>query len=361
MELNFSKNVKALRKQQSMTQEQLAEAMGVTVGAIYKWEQGLSTPDIRILMELASFFHVSVDALVGYEIPESDKQRVLQELKQIKERKEYRQNWNRVDGWIRRYPNDFDIVYHSGVLYHLAGIETEQQAYLSRGIELMTRACQLIAQNTDPKISKTYIYRDMAIAHLLMGHSQEGIRILQEQNPCGVNNDLIGQELATIPERREEAWPYLSLSLLQVTSNLLRSVIGYVNLFFAQEDYRSAIEIMQWMIAYLDGLREESRPSYLDKDQVFLLALCGAVYGTIEQREEAKACLRRARDMARNFDAEPDYSSRNIRYCKEIEPRVAYDNIGQTAMSSIEQVLREGISTEEEQILVLWEEICHEA
>lgn len=68
MESKFSGNVKALRKQQSITQEQLAEAMGVTVGAVYKWEQNLSTPDIRIIMELARFSGVSVDALIGYEI-----------------------------------------------------------------------------------------------------------------------------------------------------------------------------------------------------------------------------------------------------------------------------------------------------
>lgn len=126
MKSKFSENVKSLRKEHHITQEQLAEAMGVTAGAIYKWEQELSTPDIGIIMELASFFGISVDALVGYEVCASDKERILQALKRIKFEKAYENCWDEVEGWLRRYPNDFDIVYHSGILYNLVGIETKK-------------------------------------------------------------------------------------------------------------------------------------------------------------------------------------------------------------------------------------------
>ncbi len=89
MKTNFSENIKALRREQHVTQEQLAEAMGVSAGAIYKWEQSISTPDIEMIMEIASFFGVSVDALVGYRMYSSDRDRILQELKRIKLEKSY--------------------------------------------------------------------------------------------------------------------------------------------------------------------------------------------------------------------------------------------------------------------------------
>ena len=50
-----------LRKERSMTQEQLAEAMGVTIGAVSKWENALSNPDLYLIVELAQFFEVSED------------------------------------------------------------------------------------------------------------------------------------------------------------------------------------------------------------------------------------------------------------------------------------------------------------
>lgn len=53
MKINISENIKNLRKAHSLTQEQLAETLGVTVGAVYKWESGLSIPEVKLIMEIA--------------------------------------------------------------------------------------------------------------------------------------------------------------------------------------------------------------------------------------------------------------------------------------------------------------------
>lgn len=361
MKTKFSENIKMLRKKQHITQEQLAEAMGVTAGAIYKWEQELSTPDICMIMELASFFGISVDALVGYEACANDKERILQSLKQIRLAKTYENSWNEIESWIRRYPNDFAIVYNSGILYNLAGIETENKRLLSRSIVLLQHACRLLPQNTDPEISETSICRDIAIAYLSMGKSDEGIQQLKDHNSCGINDDILGLELATNAARRDEALPYLSRALLKSTANLYRIVFGFLNLFFAQEDFSASIQIIQWMDTYLEGLKTDKGPSYLDKDIVCLLALGAAVYSKIGQMDEAKNYLQKAMRIALVFDSNPDYTSRNIRYCETQEFHTAYDNLGTTAMDTILHTLQDGADSPEEPILKLWEEICHEA
>ena len=55
MQLNLHENIKKYRKEMGLTQEALAEAFGVTVGAVSKWESGNTVPDIVTLMELADF------------------------------------------------------------------------------------------------------------------------------------------------------------------------------------------------------------------------------------------------------------------------------------------------------------------
>lgn len=361
MKSNFSQNIRALRKQRRITQEQLAEAMNVTAGAVYKWEQALSTPDLGIIMELASFFNVSVDALVGYQVCASDKERILQELKRIKVEKDYDAYRDEVEKWLKRYPNDFDVVYHSGVLYNLTGIEQGDTDLIQRSITLLQHACRLISQNQDPEISETAIYRDISIATLLLGREQEGLEMLKRHNPCGLNNDLIGLELSTIPLCRTEALPYLSDTLIRCTTSLYRMVIGYLNVFFHQQDYRSALDLLQWMIAYLSGLSTPQGTSYLDKDNALLMTICGAICHKTGDTDGARAYLKQARRTALRFDAAPDYTSRNIRYCQSREPRVAYDNIGQSASDTILNFLSEGISGPDEALSALWEEVCHEA
>jgi transcriptional regulator with XRE-family HTH domain len=65
-ELNISKCIIRKRKEKGITQEELAEYIGVSKAAVSKWESGQSYPDISLLPELAAFFNVSVDELLGY-------------------------------------------------------------------------------------------------------------------------------------------------------------------------------------------------------------------------------------------------------------------------------------------------------
>lgn len=67
----LAENIRAFRKARSLTQEQLAEVLGVTTGAVYKWEARLSQPELGMLMELADFFDTSVDVLLGYEMKDN--------------------------------------------------------------------------------------------------------------------------------------------------------------------------------------------------------------------------------------------------------------------------------------------------
>ena len=68
MKLSLSKNISKLRKEHSMTQEQLAEALGVTFASVSKWERGVATPELNLIAEMADLFGVSLDALVGFEV-----------------------------------------------------------------------------------------------------------------------------------------------------------------------------------------------------------------------------------------------------------------------------------------------------
>ena len=60
-------NIMRLRKEAGLTQEQLANALGISYQAVSKWENGVSCPDISTLPLLADLFSVSIDSLFGRE------------------------------------------------------------------------------------------------------------------------------------------------------------------------------------------------------------------------------------------------------------------------------------------------------
>ncbi|MGN0155684.1 MAG: helix-turn-helix domain-containing protein [Lachnospiraceae bacterium] len=63
---NIGENILKLRRKKGITQEALAEFIGVTKTSVSKWETGTTMPDIQILPILASYFGVSIDELIGY-------------------------------------------------------------------------------------------------------------------------------------------------------------------------------------------------------------------------------------------------------------------------------------------------------
>ena len=71
MDETLGKRIIAGRKRLGMTQDRLAEQLGVTAQAVSKWENDQSCPDITMLPKLAELFGISIDALLGREKQES--------------------------------------------------------------------------------------------------------------------------------------------------------------------------------------------------------------------------------------------------------------------------------------------------
>lgn len=61
--------ISELRKARNMTQDELAEKMGVSPQAVSKWENDLSMPDLPVLIALSDFFHISLDDLLKEKKP----------------------------------------------------------------------------------------------------------------------------------------------------------------------------------------------------------------------------------------------------------------------------------------------------
>lgn len=87
MSIKIAENIQALRKEKHLTQEELAEVFGVTSQSISKWELGLSCPDISVLPEIADYFEVSIDELLGYK-PQSSVNSIYLNIKALIDSKE---------------------------------------------------------------------------------------------------------------------------------------------------------------------------------------------------------------------------------------------------------------------------------
>lgn len=70
--MSFRENLIKLRKAKNLSQDDLAEELGLSRQAVSKWENENSKPDVENLIKLSKIFKVSVDDLIGNQIVETE-------------------------------------------------------------------------------------------------------------------------------------------------------------------------------------------------------------------------------------------------------------------------------------------------
>lgn len=73
MAMKIGEKIKTLRKAKNISQEALANVLGVTFQAVSKWETGTTAPEVSLIPPLASYFGVSIDELFDYNVWENER------------------------------------------------------------------------------------------------------------------------------------------------------------------------------------------------------------------------------------------------------------------------------------------------
>ena len=349
MKMMLAENIRAFRKERSLTQEQLSEALGVTAGAVYKWEAKLSTPELELIIQMADFFDTSVDVLLGYEVKDNRLETTVKRLQEYRRSKDW-DGLAEAEKALKKYPHSFQIVSESAALYRAFGVESGDKALFHRALELLEQSRLLLSQNEDPQISEQTICGRIAQTYLGLDEPDKAIELWKAHNADGVYSPQIGHILAQ-SDHIEEAVPFLSEALAKILSDLISTIIGYMNIYLKRGDYASCQAILSWGIGLLAGLREGNKPNYFDKvGAVFLAALAGSQFLS-GQTDEARDTLKKAKELAAFFDAAPSYDESDIRFITRIEGASAHDDMGATAMDGVRNAVSQ---FENEEFTALW-------
>lgn len=366
MKWNTAENIRFWRKAKGLSQEQLAEALGITYAAVSKWERGASTPDLSYLVEMADLLGVSVDTLVGYRMQSSALNDMVERIRALQRQKRFEEGAAEAEKALVRYPNDFRVVYRSGILYEMMGIEepdaSKSRKALCRAAELLERSLLLISQNEDPEISEMEIRSEAATCYLTMGQMAKGIDLLKSCNVGGMNNARIGMQMAireSYPP--EEAANYLMQAFSDCLQNLLLTMTGYANYYGRLNNLTASLEALEWLIGFLESLKTNADTvSYIDRVCAPCYAECANLHQRLGQPERVKPCLQKAYELAVRFDANPTYNVYGIKFCiGDTKNATAYDDFGQTVLEAVEGQLSR--PEWDDEVRKVWKAIKQEA
>ena len=341
MNMKLAENIRAFRKARRLTQEQLSEVLGVTVGAVHKWEAGLSVPELGMILELADFFDCSVDALLGYALKDNSLQATEARIWRYHSEKN-RDGLSEVEKALRKYPNAFTIAYAGAMLYHGIGFEAKDKALLRRALELYEMARRLLPQNRDTSISEPTLCGAISQVYFALGEKEKSIEMAKAHNAGHLYSAMIGEVLAVEMNQPDEARRYLSWGIMSTFNNIIYTTLGYAAVCRARRYAENGMAILNWGILSLRALKATDRPDSVDKLCAYFHTWLAYFQLTAGNADAAADSLSRAVALARAFDAAPDYSCRNIRGIVEWHSNdVLYDGLGATAMEAVENALRD--------------------
>ena len=177
MELNFGENIRRLRRARELTQEQLANALGVTAQSVSKWECAYGYPDITQLPAIANFFGVSIDELLSNDSAsrEAERERFQQECNGLAWGSEEKIDFIRE--YYRRYPDD--LFYAYCLSCELSNHIVNKPAHRAKYMPLLREAAEKMLDSAE--------YRISAVQHMVLACEDSEVEAWLKLAPYNAN------------------------------------------------------------------------------------------------------------------------------------------------------------------------------
>ncbi|MBO4494366.1 MAG: helix-turn-helix domain-containing protein [Clostridiales bacterium] len=340
MKTNLAENIRAFRKERGLTQEQLAEVFDVTVGAVHKWETGLSTPELPLILELADFFDITLDVLIGFDLKDNSMKETARRLRRLKDSHDP-DGIQEAEKALKKFPHNFEIVRECAWIYASFGSFLKlNKKYLIRAKELYNQAIRLLPQNTDPNVNEAVLYGELAQIYDNMGDSKTALQMLKDHNAGGIFNTPIGMILAR-QKNQEDADTYLSYAMILAIGEISNLIIAKIYIYARENQFEEARALLEWGLQTNRALKKGSKPFFMDKISCLYLTCLSWVELKLKNKKKAVEYIQEAIRTAEEFDADPDYDCKNMRFCSLEQDCKMYENTGETAYTSIENCVKE--------------------
>lgn len=257
--MNIAENIRKLRKENSMTQEQLAEALDVTVGAVYKWESRQALPEIKLLIKMADLFKVSIDSLLGYKIVENRLDQILLNLDQAIEQADTVKMEDLCKQLLHDYPNHSSAIQKCARGYEILYLLTSNPSYMEVCIEQTKRL--FLLNKGEPDIKRIERIKDLANHHANLEKWDQAKSYYEESNFDKHNNASIANCLLKM-NKNEEALSLVSEYIVDSVYGQFFAICTLADIWNKMGEEENAKLAYEWMS---DVMKKLSYSSILTK------------------------------------------------------------------------------------------------
>ena len=289
MKLNLAENIRKKRREVDLSQEAFAERLGVSFQTISKWERGECYPDIEMLPQIANFFGISVDTLLGADQcrEREDVAAIQDELRKFDMLRDEKTLVRLAEDGLKKYPNNHLLM--AWIVYGAQNINPK------RSIELGE---YLLANCRNPHYLN-WVRAELCYAYFKVGRQEDGIEAARRlptyaQTRQAVLEDLLaGEELVT---------HILEADIIKVCYRFKTAVLKLLNYYKPQEQ----IELLKKCNAMYEVVFETEDYVYALKAQADTCLRIAEIAMNMGNTEEAQTYINKALTYAQKHDEIPN-------------------------------------------------------
>lgn len=231
-EIHLGRVLSENRRRKGVTQDELAEFMGVSKAAVSKWETESTYPDILLLPRLAAYFDMSIDELMGYE-PQMDREEIRKTHRMLSEKfttHPFEAALEHCRKYAREYYSCYPLVFQVGSLMvnHVMMAQTpeEGERVIKEAVQLFRR----VREGTDdPGLGKEALHME-AYCLLQLRQPEEVLELLKEESHVTSNSEPLLATAWKMTGDRKEAKRVLQIGIYREVIVLLNLLASYMEL-----------------------------------------------------------------------------------------------------------------------------------
>ena len=237
-EINLGHILIENRHKRGITQDELASYIGVSKAAVSKWETGTTYPDITLLPQLATYFNISIDELIGYE-PQMTKEQIralyrklatdfsTQPIAQVREQ---------CREITKKYFSCFPLLYQIGSLYVNYSPFVEDKTAAKEMLEDASRLFERVKSETDNVDLAKQALNMEALCQLTLGNPSEVLNLLGEPDFSMTSTEPLLASAYHFLGNKKEAKSILQVGIFQHTVVLINLLSIYLGLCLENKD-----------------------------------------------------------------------------------------------------------------------------
>lgn len=178
--IKIGKKISEKRKEKGITQEDLANYLGVSKPAVSKWESGQSYPDILLLPVMAAYFNISVDELIGYE-PQMTKEDIRKLYHRIAgefSSQPFDQVYEECMQYVKKYFSCWQLQVSIGLLLINHAPLAKEQEKINEVIKKAMQLFENVAKSSEDVILVKEAIQLQAFCYLYLNRPSEAIDLL---------------------------------------------------------------------------------------------------------------------------------------------------------------------------------------